>query len=112
MEKVYQVSISALAAEQVKKQLEKRGTPNAYLRLGLKGAGCSGYTYVLQYEDSPKEKDKFFQSNGINIIVDAKSIIYLDGSTLDWEKSLLKPGFKFTNTNEKTTCGCGHSFGV
>ena len=111
-EKIYQVSISALAAEQVKKQLEKRGTPNAYLRLGLRGGGCSGYTYVLQYEEAPKEKDKVFESNGVNIVVDPKSIVYLNGCTLDWEKNLLKQGFKFNNPNEKASCGCGHSFSV
>ena len=113
MEKTYQVSISELAASQVRKQLEKRGTPNAYLRLGLKGGGCSGYTYVIQYEDTaPKETDKTFQSNGINIVIDPKSILYLNGCTLDWEKNLLKQGFKFINPNEKTSCGCGHSFSV
>jgi iron-sulfur cluster assembly protein len=113
MENEETIQLSEQCAEQVKKQLEKRGTPNAYLRLGLKGGGCSGYTYVIQYEDAaPKETDKTFQSNGINIVVDPKSIVYLNGCVLDWEKNLLKQGFKFNNPNEKASCGCGHSFSV
>lgn len=112
-EKTYHISISPVAAEQVVKQLEKRGTPNAYLRLGIKGGGCSGFSYVLQYEDNlPREKDVVFEEHNVKIVVDKKSLVYLNGSTLDWETSLLKRGFKFVNPNEKSTCGCGHSFSV
>lgn len=112
-EKTYIISASLEAADQVKKQLEKRGTPNSYLRLGLKGGGCSGFTYVIQFEDDPpRDRDRVFESNGINIVVDQKSLVYLNGTILDWEKSLLKQGFKFINPNEKTSCGCGHSFSV
>lgn len=113
-EKTYQVSISLKAAEQVKQQLVKRGTPNAYIRLGLKGGGCSGFTYVLQFEDTePKEnRDIVFVENDVRIVVDKKSLVYLNGATLDWEQSLMKKGFKFVNPNEKSSCGCGHSFNV
>jgi iron-sulfur cluster assembly protein len=112
-EKTYSITVTPEAAEQIKKQLEKRGTPSSYLRLGLKGGGCSGFSYVLQYEDPPFEaRDLFFHSNDIDIVIDPKSILYLNGCTLDWEKNLLKQGFKFINPNEKTSCGCGHSFSV
>lgn len=112
-EKTYQISISQIAAEQVKEQLEKRGTPNAYLRLGIKGGGCSGFTYVLQYEDNPpRERDIVFEENNIKMVIDKKSLVYLNGTILDWEKTLMNHGFKFRNPNEKSTCGCGHSFTV
>jgi len=112
-EKTLQVFVSPIAAEQIKIQLEKRGTPNAYLRLGIKGGGCSGFSYVLQFEDElPREKDFVFEEHDIKVVVDKKSLVYLNGSTLDWEKTLLKQGFKFNNPNEKSSCGCGHSFTV
>jgi iron-sulfur cluster assembly protein len=112
-EKTLSITITPEAAEQVKKQLEKRGTPNGYLRLGLKGGGCSGFSYILQFEDGPpKDRDKTFECEGVNIVVNQKSLIYLNGTTLDWEMGLLKQGFKFLNPNEKTSCGCGNSFSV
>ena len=112
-EKDYQIFVSATAAEEVKKQLTKRSTPESYLRLGVKGGGCSGFSYVLQFEDNPpKAKDILFEIEGVRVIVDCKSIIYLNGSTLDWEKTLMNHGFKFVNPNEKFSCGCGHSFTV
>lgn len=112
-EKTLQVFVSPTAAEQIKLQLEKRGTPNSYLRLGIKGGGCSGFSYVLQFEDDlPRDKDVVFEEHNVKIVVDKKSLVYLNGSTLDWEKTLLKQGFKFVNPNEKSTCGCGHSFTV
>ena len=109
----YTISISEIAAEQAKLQLEKRGTPESYLRLGIKGGGCSGFSYVLRFEDDPpKDKDLVFDQHGIKIVVDKKSIVYLNGAILDWEKTLMKQGFKFVNPNEKSSCGCGHSFTV
>lgn len=112
-EKKYEVFVSAIAAEQIKKQLTKRGTPEAYLRLGIRGAGCSGYSYVLQFEDDPpRVKDILFEVEGVRVIVDKKSILYLNGTTLDWEKTLVKSGFKFLNPNQKSACGCGSSFTV
>jgi iron-sulfur cluster assembly protein len=113
VEKNYTISVSPKAAEQVKNQLTKRGTPEAYLRLGIKGGGCSGFSYVIQFEDAPpREKDFLFEMEGIRVLVDKKSILYLNGSILDWEKTLMNQGFKFVNPNEKSSCGCGHSFTV
>lgn len=112
-EKTLSISISPVAAEQVKFQLEQRGTPESYLRLGIKGGGCSGFSYVLRFEDDPpRDRDVVFEEHGVKVVVDKKSLVYLNGSTLDWEKSLLKQGFKFINPNEKSSCGCGHSFTV
>jgi iron-sulfur cluster assembly protein len=113
IEKKFQFFVSPSAVEQIKLQLTKRGTPDSYLRVGLKGGGCSGFFYVLKYEDSvPKTKDIVFDIEGVRVVVDSKSILYLNGSTLDWEKTLMKKGFKFINPNEKSSCSCGHSFTV
>lgn len=110
---VYQVFLTESAAVEIKKQLTVRNTPNAYLRLGIKGGGCSGFSYVLQYEDNnPSLKDLIFESYGIKIVVDSKSIKYLNQSTLDWEYTLLRQGFKFNNPQEVSKCGCGTSFSV
>ncbi len=109
----YNISVSPKAAEQVKNQLTKRGTPESYLRLGVKGGGCSGFSYVIQFEDSPpKEKDLLFEIEGIKVLVDKKSILYLNGTILNWEKTLMHQGFKLDNPNEKSKCGCGTSFTV
>lgn len=108
-----ELQVTELAAQQIKQQLQKQNIPNGHLRLGVKGGGCSGFSYVLRFEDSPPtEKDKVFQIHDANIVVDLKSLLYLKGCTLDWEHSLVKQGFKFLNPNEKSTCGCGHSFSV
>lgn len=114
MEETYSVALTAQAAEQVKEQLKNRNTPDAYLRLGIRGGGCSGFSYVLKFEDSePKEgRDLVFELEGVKVVVDKKSILYLNGTTLDWEKTLMHQGFKFKNPNEKSKCGCGHSFTV
>lgn len=113
-EKTYKISISPKAAEHVKKQFIKRGTLNSYLRLGVKGGGCSGYKYILKFEDQLPEnsKDLIFESEGINLVVDIKSIIYLNGVVLDWEDTLINHGFKFLNPSEKSRCGCKSSFSV
>lgn len=107
----YIVFVSSIAAEQVKKQLEKRKTPNSHLRLGIRGGGCSGFSYVLQFEDKePSKKDLLFEVEGIKVLIDNKSILYLNKCTLDWESTLMYKGFKFINPNELSKCGCGHSF--
>jgi iron-sulfur cluster assembly protein len=111
-ERILQVFVSLAAAEQIKLQLQKRGTPDAYIRLGVRGSGCNGYSYVIQFEETTKEKDKVFNEHGVNIIIDPKSLLFLNGSTLDWEKTLIKQGYKVKNPNEKSKCGCGHSFSV
>ncbi len=108
------ISISDSAAAAARKQLEKRGTPGSMIRLGIRGAGCSGFTYVIEFEDgAPREgRDRVFEHDGVKFVVDRKSLLYLAGTQLDWEKKLMSQGFKFVNPNEKSSCGCGHSFTV
>lgn len=107
------IQLTPAAIQEIKRQLAKRETPNAYLRLGVRGAGCSGYTYVIRYEDTdPKEKDIQLDFEGIKVIIDPKSILHLDGTTLDWKTSLLEQGFDFINPNIVSQCGCGKSFSV
>ena len=78
----------------------------------IKTSGCSGLAYVLEFVDNVNEDDQVFESNGVNVIVDAKSLVYLDGTQLDFVKEGLNEGFKFTNPNVKDQCGCGESFNV
>jgi iron-sulfur cluster assembly protein len=107
------IVISDGAAEFAKKRLDKRGTPEAAIRLGVKGGSCSGYSYVIQYEDKePRERDYVYEKNGIRFIVDKKSFLFLAGSTLEYENTLMFQGFKFVNPHETQKCGCGHSFNV
>lgn len=113
MEEVnYQITITEEAATEIKSQLEQRGKSTGCLRLGIRGSGCSGFSYVLRYEDQSKEKDLTFQAHGVTVVVDRKSILFLNGCTLSWESSLMRQGFVLLNPNEKSKCGCGHSFSV
>jgi len=105
--------ITEKAVAFARKKLATRGTPDAAIRLGIKGGGCSGFSYVIQFEDDPpRERDRVYDVGGIRFIVDKKSLIYLAGSALDYEQTLMFQGFKFRNPNEATSCGCGHSFTV
>ncbi len=107
------VTLSPRAVEMAKARLQKRGTPDAALRLGVKGGGCSGFGYVVEFsDDPPRERDRVFDFDGVRVYVDKKSLVYLAGTTLDWEQTLMKSGFKFLNPQEAASCGCGHSFTV
>jgi len=107
------IQLTPAALDQIKKQIALRGTPDVYLRLGIKGGDCAGFSYVLSYEDKePKERDISFQIDGIKVIIDKKSILYLEGVTLDWKSSLMEQGFFFINPHEKSRCSCGKSFSV
>lgn len=107
------ISIAPAAAEFARQKLGARGTPDAAVRLGIKGGGCSGFSYVIQFDDEPpRERDTVYEEGGVKFYVDKKSLVYLAGSLLDYEKTLMFQGFKFRNPNEATSCGCGHSFTV
>jgi iron-sulfur cluster assembly protein len=112
------IDVSPKAVEAIQKQLKKRGTPEASLRVGLRGGGCSGFTYVIEFHDGPpRPRDHvldFKAEDGatVRVVVDPKSLLYLSGTMLEWEQTLLKQGFKFINPHEKSGCGCGHSFSV
>ena len=105
------ITVTESAAQHVKKFLANRGK-GAGLRLGVKTTGCSGMAYVLEFADSVEETDQVFESNGVKVIIDPKSLVYLDGTELDFAKEGLNEGFKFNNPNVKDTCGCGESFNV
>lgn len=107
------VTITDKAVEFARQKLSARGTPDAAVRLGIKGGGCSGFSYVIKFEDDPpRERDNVYEAGGVRFFVDKKSLVYLAGSTLDYEKTLMFQGFKFRNPNEASSCGCGHSFTV
>lgn len=107
------IYLTSTAIEAAKRALEKRGTPSAFLRLGVRGSGCSGMAYVIEFADEQRDKDNILEFDGLRVLVDPKSMIYLQGSTLDYEKkNLMQFGFKFINPNAKSTCGCGESFDV
>ncbi|WP_111978442.1 iron-sulfur cluster assembly protein IscA [Algibacillus agarilyticus] len=105
------ISISEAAAGQVSKFLENRGS-GLGLRLGVKTSGCSGMAYVLEFVDTLNEDDNVFEEFGVKVIVDAKSLLYIDGTQLDFTKEGLNEGFKFINPNVTDECGCGESFHV
>jgi iron-sulfur cluster assembly protein len=107
------LQIAPAAATFARQKLTQRGTPDAAVRLGIKGGGCSGFSYVIQFDDEPaRERDTVYEQDGVKFYVDKKSLVYLAGSLLDYEKTLMFQGFKFRNPNEATSCGCGHSFTV
>ena len=107
------VTITDGAVEYARKRLAQRGTPDAAVRLGVRGGGCSGFSYVIEFaDDPPRERDLVFEAGGVRFYVDKKSFVYLAGSALDYEKTLVFSGFKFKNPQEASRCGCGHSFTV
>jgi iron-sulfur cluster assembly protein len=105
------ITLTDNAAQRVKDFLATRGKGEG-LRLGVKTSGCSGMAYVLEFADGAEEGDVIFESQGVKIFVDTKSLVYLDGTELDFSKEGLNEGFKFNNPNEKDSCGCGESFTV
>ncbi len=105
------VTMTPAAAERVQSFMVNRGK-GLGLRLGVKTTGCSGLAYVLEFVDTLNEDDEMFNISDVNIIIDAKSLVYLDGIELDFAKDGLNEGFKFTNPNAKGECGCGESFNV
>lgn len=105
------ITLTDPAAERVKSFLVNRGK-GLGLRLGVKTTGCSGLAYVIEFVDELQDGDEVFNNNGVNVIVDAKSLVYLDGTKLDFVKNGLNEGFEFINPNQKEECGCGESFTV
>ncbi len=105
------ITLTPTAAEHVKKMIEKEQKPNLGLRVGVKGGGCSGLSYVLSLDETePKQFDSIFEQEGVKILVDAKSQLYLDGTTIDYKESVMGGGFEFNNPMAKKSCGCGTSF--
>jgi iron-sulfur cluster assembly protein len=107
------IGMTPKAVEMAKMKRDKRAPPGAALRLGLRGGGCSGFTYVLEFsDDPPRERDRVLDFDGLKVFVDPKSLVYLSGTVLDWEQTLMYQGFKFKNPHQASSCGCGQSFSV
>ena len=105
------ITLTPAATQQVKRLIEQEQKPNMSLRIGVKGGGCSGMTYVLSIDEaSPKQYDSVFEQDGIKVLVDAKSQLYLDGTMIDYNSNLMGGGFEFQNPLAKKSCGCGTSF--
>jgi iron-sulfur cluster assembly protein len=105
------ITVTERAAKHVTNFLAKRGK-GIGLRLGVRTTGCSGMAYKLEFVDEVQADDVRFDSNGVAVFVDPKSLAYLDGTELDFAREGLNEGFKFNNPNVKNTCGCGESFNV
>lgn len=105
------ITLTESAADRVRNFLANRGK-GAGLRLGVRTSGCSGMAYVLEFADEIHADDQVFESNGVKVIVDTRSMVYLDGTEVDFAKEGLNEGFKFNNPNVKDACGCGESFNV
>ena len=106
------VELTPTAVRQIKKQQEKTGKVGWYVRLGVRGGGCSGLSYVIDMEQEPDEEfDVAYETNDVKVIVDRKSALYLRGSTLNYDiRNLMEGGFVFENPNAVRSCGCGTSF--
>ena len=105
------VTLTEAAAKHVQKYLARRGK-GVGLRLGVKTSGCSVMAYKLEFADQVEPDDKVWESFGVKVLVDEKSLPYLDGTELDYTREGLQEGFKFHNPNEKSRCGCGESFQI
>jgi iron-sulfur cluster assembly protein len=107
------IQISETAARKIRALMAKQGLVEGGLRVGVKAGGCSGLSYTFAWEQKPRLGDEVYEGlEGAKIFVDRKSLLYLDGTVLDYDTNLISKGFVFNNPNAKTTCGCGTSFGA
>lgn len=107
------IKVSDNAKAQARKLMdEDNAGENAFIRVGVKGGGCSGLMYQLDFDNEIKEGDKQLEDNGITVVVDKKSMLYLVGTELDYQGGLNGKGFIFKNPNAERTCGCGESFSI
>lgn len=104
------ITITSRAAKIMRDQLARRGTPQALIRFGIRGGGCTGYSYLFEFEDrGPRSSDHSFTKDGVTLVVDPKSMRMLDGTEIDFETGIRGHGFRFNNPNTKDSCGCGES---
>jgi iron-sulfur cluster assembly protein len=106
------ISISEKAAERIRALAEQRQKPQGGLKIGVRGGGCSGLSYFLDWADGPAKLDQIIELNGARVFVDPKSAVFLAGTVIDWQQTLMQTGFVFKNPNVKASCGCGESFTV
>jgi iron-sulfur cluster assembly protein len=104
------VSMTPVAVNRVRELMTAQKLDDAFLRMGVRGGGCSGMTYDLQFDNELRKHDKQFEIDGVKVVVDVKSYLYLNGTTLDYVTQGLTGGFTFVNPNAKSSCGCGTSF--
>jgi len=101
------IEITEKAAARLRTLATEKGTPDGGLRLGVKGGGCSGLTYFVDWAAGPAKLDQVVERDGARVFVDPKSAVFLAGTTVDWQQTLMQTGFVFRNPNVKTACGCG-----
>ncbi len=106
------IKVSESAKSQAQRLMQEQNLSNAFIRVGVKGGGCSGLTYIMDFDTELKDEDKVFEDNGIKIVVDKKSFLYLVGTELNYSDGLNGKGFEFINPNANRTCGCGESFSI
>ncbi len=108
------VLVTESAVERIRAVMAKEGIEpeEGGLRLGVKGGGCSGLSYAISFDARPRPQDRVFEFDGVRVFVDPKSLVYLRGITLDYEETLIRQGFTFSNPNATRSCGCGTSFSV
>ena len=104
------IVLTSRAAKVMREQLARRGTPTAAIRFGIRGGGCTGFSYLFEFADGgPRATDLVVERDGVRLYVDPKSLLYLEGTTIDFETGIRGHGFKFQNPNVKDNCGCGES---
>ena len=104
------ITITEAAAKEIARQRDKRGTPDSMIRVGIRGGGCTGFSYLFEWEDGePRDSDVTISAYGVSVVVDPKSLVYFQGTELDFVTSMMGHGFKFNNPNAKGSCGCGES---
>jgi iron-sulfur cluster assembly protein len=112
-ENIGEINLSDKAVKEISTIRQENSIPDEYrLRIGVKGGGCSGLSYSLGFDGDVRENDELLEIKGVQLVIDAKSLYYLDGTELDYSDGLSGKGFVFNNPNAVRTCGCGSSFGV
>jgi iron-sulfur cluster assembly protein len=104
------IHVTPKAIGKIRQAFEKEGITDGYLRLGVLGGGCSGLSYQFKFDTKQRPNDHVFEFEGVKVVVDPKSMLYLNGLTLDYKETLLQSGFAFENPNSQKSCGCGTSF--
>ncbi len=104
------IDVSVVAADKIKEMLEAEETPNLFLRIGVKGGGCSGFSYGMGFDDDLTDADEALDLHGLKVVVDKDSVKYLRGLQIDYKESAMGGGFTMNNPNASATCGCGSSF--
>ncbi|HEY8529719.1 MAG TPA: iron-sulfur cluster insertion protein ErpA [Paenibacillaceae bacterium] len=104
------IRITEAASEKIRQLLEEEGSPDLFLRLGVRPGGCSGFSYGMGFDDERHEDDRLLEINGLKVVVDENSYRFLDGVEIDWRETAMGGGFTIHNPNAIATCGCGQSF--